>query len=231
LYESEFFGHVRGAFTGAVKHRAGRFELADAGTLFLDEVGEIPYSLQGKLLRVLQEGEFERVGEETTRRVDVRIIAATNRDLGSDVAAGRFRQDLFYRLNVFPIHVPPLRRHKEDIPLLAARFVKRAAAGLNRPCPRLTQADILRLQQYDWPGNVRELGNAIERTVITSRNGRLQFDLPFGRSPSPDPPRVEGAAAAPPKIVTYAEMKRRERENVLVAPNPPHWHPASRSWV
>ena len=157
LFESEFFGHVKGAFTGALKDRVGRFELAHKGTLFLDEVSEIPLEMQSKLLRVLQEGEFERVGEERTRRVDVRIVAATNRDLKREVELGRFRQDLYYRLNVFPIEVAPLRHRTEDISLLASQFVRRAARKLNRPDPNLTQAGVLQLLSYDWPGNVREL--------------------------------------------------------------------------
>jgi transcriptional regulator with GAF, ATPase, and Fis domain len=178
LYESEFFGHVRGSFTGAVKDRAGRFELADGGTLVLDEVGEIPLELQSKLLRVLQEGTYERVGDERTRKTDVRIVAATNRNLKSDVESGRFRHDLYYRLNVFPIEVAPLRERKEDIPLLAAGFAEQAARQLNSKVPKLTQAAVLELQRYDWPGNARELQNIIERAVITARSGTLQFDLP-----------------------------------------------------
>jgi len=166
LYESEFFGHVKGAFTGALKDRAGRFEVADGGTLFLDEVGEIPLDLQSKLLRVLQEQQYERVGDEKTRQVDVRIIAATNRDLQKEVEAGRFRQDLYYRLNVFPIEVAPLRRRKEDIPLLASHLLEHAARKLNCAQPRLTKAHVIKLQSYDWPGNVRELQNVIERAVI-----------------------------------------------------------------
>jgi transcriptional regulator with GAF, ATPase, and Fis domain len=219
LYESEFFGHTKGAFTGATKDRAGRFQAADGGTLFLDEVGEIPLDLQGKLLRVLQEGEYERVGEERTRRADVRIIAATNQDLMRDVEAGRFRRDLFYRLNVFPIEVAPLRRHKEDIPLLAAHFLDVTATRLSLPKPRLTQGNLLELQGYDWPGNVRELQNVIERAVITSRDGGLRFDLPsregMGHSPISAP--VEAEAGAIPEIVPDAEMKRQERENILAA--------------
>ena len=151
LFESEFFGHVRGAFTGALRDRVGRFELADKGTLFLDEVGEIPLDTQSKLLRVLQEGEFERIGEERTRKVDVRIMAATNRDLKAEVEAGRFRQDLYYRLNVFPIEVVPLRRRKEDIPGLATHYLRHAARKLKRSCPPLTQAGVLQLLNYAWP--------------------------------------------------------------------------------
>lgn len=178
LFESEFFGHVRGAFTGALRDRVGRFELADGGTLLLDEVGEIPFDLQGKLLRVLQERQFERVGEERPRTVDVRIIAATNRNLQTEVAQGRFREDLYFRLNVFPIAVAPLRERVEDIPLIASHLVSEVGRRLNRPALRLTKGDADYLQQYDWPGNVRELENVIERAAILSANGRLQFDLP-----------------------------------------------------
>ena len=177
LFESEFFGHVKGAFTGALRNRAGRFELADQGTLFLDEVGEIPLEMQSKLLQVLQEGRFERIGDERTRRVDVRIIAATNRDLKREVQRGRFRTDLYYRLNVFPIEVPPLRDREQDASLLAAYFLERSAKELNRSKPRLTPANIDQLQRYEWPGNVRELRNVIERALISSRSGPLRLGL------------------------------------------------------
>ncbi len=195
LYESEFFGHIKGSFTGAISDRLGRFEAADGGTLFLDEVGEIPPPLQGKLLRVLQEGEFERVGEGRTRKVDVRIIAATNKNISEEVSSGRFREDLYYRLNVFPIEVPPLREHKEDIPLLAAHFIRVFSQRLNRPAPPLTEANRMDLNAHDWPGNVRELQNIIERALILSPQGRLRFDLPrikadvpsSLRSPDADP--------------------------------------------
>src|SRR5438270_418518 len=191
LYESEFFGHARGAFTGALRDRVGRFELAEGGTLFLDEVGEIPLELQSKLLRVLQEGEIERVGEERTRRVDVRLVAATNRDLRAEADAGRFRQDLYYRLSVFPLELPPLRKRKEDIPLLAEHFLQASARKLGRPTPRLTLAAVQRLQQYGWPGNVRELQHVLERAVITSTSGRINVELPS----SPNPTRVREAVA------------------------------------
>ena len=218
LYESEFFGHVRGAFTGALRDRAGRFELADQGTLFLDEVAEIPYHLQGKLLRVLQEHEFERVGEEVTRRVDARIVAATNCDLKRVMEAGRFRRDLFYRLAVFPIEVAPLRQRKDDIPLLAAHFLQQVAAGLDRPAPRLTQADLIQLQQYDWPGNVRELRNVLERAAITARGGALRLDLPHNADlPAGDEPEPGSPAARQREVVTDAEMRRREYDNLLAA--------------
>jgi len=224
LYESEFFGHVKGAFTGALRDRAGRFELADGGTLFLDEVGEIPLDLQGKLLRVLQEGEFERVGEEGTRAVDVRIVAATNHDLKQEIAAGRFRQDLYYRLNVFPVEVAPLRGRKEDIPLLALRFAEHAALRLNCPLPRVTQANILELQRYDWPGNVRELQNVIERAAITARSGVLQFDLPDAENSSSGNfiPAIDLQTPGP-EVVTDAEMQHRQRDNILAALQQTGW--------
>jgi transcriptional regulator with GAF, ATPase, and Fis domain len=168
---------VKGAFTGALRDRAGRFEVADGGTLFLDEIGEIPLPLQGKLLRVLQEREFERVGEERTRRVDVRIIAATNRNLSDEVAAGQFRQDLYFRLSVFPLEMPTLRSRREDIPVLAKHFLRQAAARCNFPPPRLTQINVKELVNYSWPGNVRELQNVIEHAVILSRGGTLRFQL------------------------------------------------------
>ena len=190
LFESEFFGHVKGSFTGATSDRLGRFSAADDGTLFLDEIGEIPLALQGKLLRVLQEGTFERVGEERTRHVDVRIVAATNRDLGAEVAAGRFRADLFYRLNVVPIHVPPLRERREDIAALAHHLLAGLAGRFNRPVPQLSRADLQRLEAHDWPGNIRELGNVLERAMITGREGRLALELP------PVPARISGQAKA-----------------------------------
>ncbi len=225
LYESEFFGHVRGAFTGAIRDRAGRFELADGGTLFLDEVGEIPPDLQSKLLRVIQEGQYERIGDERTRRVDVRIIAATNRDLKAEVEAGRFRQDLYYRINVFPIDVAPLRQRIEDIPMLATHFLERAAKRLKRSGHRLTPANIVELQRYDWRGNVRELQNVIERAVITARAGVLRFDLP--RADDRDNAEMLNAAAtrsgADAEVVPDAEMERRARENVARALDRAGW--------
>jgi len=178
LFESEFFGHVKGAFTGALKDRTGRFSLANGGTIFLDEVGEIPLELQSKLLRVLQEGQFERVGEEKTSNVDVRIVAASNRELKADIEANRFREDLYFRLNVFPIEAAPLRNRRDDIPLLATHFITLICRRMNRQEPRLTQANLKQLQSYSWPGNIRELQNVIERAIILSKGSRLQFDLP-----------------------------------------------------
>jgi len=216
LFESEFFGHAKGAFTGAIKDRAGRFEVAAGGTVFLDEVSEIPLELQSKPLRVLQEKCYERVGEERTRRVDVRILAATNRDLKKEVAAGRFREDLYYRLDVFPLQVAPLRERKEDIPLLATHFVELLVKELGCPKPRLTRAGIETLQGYDWPGNIRELRNVIERAVIIAGGGVLEFGLPVTES------LVDLTSFGPQdgyepeaEYLTESEMKRRERENLL----------------
>ncbi len=216
LFESEFFGHAKGAFTGAIKDRAGRFEAAASGTLFLDEVGEIPLELQSKLLRVLQEKTYERVGEEKTRRADVRIVAATNRDLKKEVAAGRFREDLYYRLNVFPLRVAALRERKEDIPLLAAHFVELLVKELGFPKPRLTRAGIEALQGYDWPGNIRELRNVIERGVLFAQGGPLVFDVP-GTGTSVDLTSLgpRNVVQAEPEFLTESEMRRRERENLF----------------
>jgi transcriptional regulator with GAF, ATPase, and Fis domain len=224
LYESEFFGHVKGAFTGAVKDRAGRFETAEGGTLLLDEIAEVPLDLQSKLLRVLQEKRYERVGEDRTRQADVRIIAATNRDLKKEAEAGRFREDLFYRLNVFPIHVAPLRERKEDIPLLAQHFVQQSASELRCRMPRLTRAGIVRLQCYDWPGNVRELQNVIERAVILARGGVLEFDLPIRGAPPAKPPEARPADDdAAPEFLTEAQLRQRERENLLAVLEKTRW--------
>ena len=216
LFESEFFGHAKGAFTGAIKDRAGRFEVAEGGTLFLDEVGEIPLALQSKLLRVLQEKCYERVGEDRTRHTDVRIVAATNRDLEKEVAADRFREDLYYRLNVFPLKVAPLRERKEDIPLLAAHFVDLFVKELGYPKPRLTRAGIESLQSYDWPGNIRELRNITERAVILAQGRALEFDVLLNGA-SVDLTSFEQRAAdrAEPEYLTESEMRRRERKNLL----------------
>jgi transcriptional regulator with GAF, ATPase, and Fis domain len=212
LFESEFFGHVRGAFTGAVNDRVGRFQLADRGTLFLDEVGEIPLELQTKLLRVLQEGEFERVGEGTTRHVSVRVLAATNRDLRAEVDAGRFRLDLFYRLSVFPIQVPPLRERREDVAVLATQFLRAASQRLGRGVPKVPQREMAKLAAYDWPGNVRELQHVVERAVILAPTGRaIQFDVtPSSASPQEPPTPVR-------PYRTEHEWRQMERDNLLAA--------------
>lgn len=214
LYESEFFGHIKGAFTGAVKDRLGRFQAADGGTLFLDEVGEIPYELQGKLLRVLQEGTYERVGEERTRKVDVRIIAATNRSLKQEVNEGRFRSDLYYRLNVFPIEVPPLRERVEDIPALALHFLQHEAKKLGCTNPQLTEANVMQLQQYGWSGNIRELQNVIQRAVITSQCGPLRIDLPKEQTQRELSFSVPSPQQQNETIYTESEMRQMEKQNI-----------------
>jgi transcriptional regulator with GAF, ATPase, and Fis domain len=225
LYESEFFGHAKGAFTGAIKDRAGRFEAAEGGTLFLDEIGEVPLDLQGKLLRALQEKRYERVGEDRTRFADVRIVAATNRDLKKEVAAGRFREDLYYRLNVFPIQVVPLRERQEDIALLAQHFIKLSARELGCPQPRLTHAGMAQLQGYDWPGNIRELRNLVERAVILARGSALEFDLPTAGAtlPTAPPPTAVAQAGSDPEFFTEPEMQQRDRENLLTVLKKTGW--------
>jgi transcriptional regulator with GAF, ATPase, and Fis domain len=230
LFESEFFGHVRGSFTGAVKDRAGRFETAEGGTIFLDEVGEIPLDIQNKLLRVLQEKRYERVGDDRTRHADVRIVAATNRDLKKAVAAGRFREDLYYRLNVFPIQVPPLRDRMDDIPLLAKHFVELSAKEMKCAKPRLTRAAVTQLQSYDWPGNVRELRNVIERAVILARGGALEFDLPISSQAAPPALPIARAAGNPaqPKFLTEVELERFVRDNLVLALEAANWKISGR---
>lgn len=216
LFESEFFGHVRGSFTGAVRDRIGRFQLADGGTLFLDEVGEIPLDLQAKLLRVLQEGEFERVGDDATRRVNIRVIAATNRDLQREVAEGRFRLDLFYRLGVFPIVLPPLRDRREDIPDLLAHFVRQCCGRLHLPMPRLPVRELERARAYDWPGNIRELQNIVERAVILARGGAIELALPDG--PPTAPPTVGALTARPTEdVIPEHAWRTLERANIMRA--------------
>jgi PAS domain S-box-containing protein len=218
LFESEFFGHVKGAFTGAYRDRIGRFQLADGGTIFLDEVGEIPINLQGKLLRVLQEREFERVGEDTTRQVDVRVIAATNRDLEKEVEAGNFREDLYYRLSVFPVQVPPLRKRGDDVIQLAVHFLDQVCRDFGRENPGMTQSQVEAMRRYDWPGNIRELKNVIERAVILSPSDGLRLDLSLPKSAA-----VKRAAEALPPVtvatsernfVTDDEMKLQQRDNM-----------------
>jgi len=186
LLESELFGHEKGAFTGAIANRIGRFELADKGTLFLDEVGDIPLALQPKLLRVLQEQEFERLGSNRTHQVDVRLVAATNRDLLEMVKRNEFRSDLYYRLNVFPIMVPPLRARCEDIPTLVEHFVEMYARRMDKRIEQITLETMSELCSYDWPGNIRELQNRIERAVILSKDGVFSHSLLMPESQSVD---------------------------------------------
>jgi len=236
LFESEFFGHVKGAFTGAVRDRIGRFQLADRGTIFLDEVGEIPLELQSKLLRVLQEQQIERVGEDQVRQLDVRVIAATNENLQRECEVGRFRRDLYYRLSVFPIELPPLRDRLEDIGLLAAHFVDLAARRLNCPEVRLTDQTLAQLTDYDWPGNIRELHNVIERAVILTQRGPLRIDLVLGNSGPfvrgkrvPLPAKVvEARTAAGSKVLSQPELARRERDNIIAALEQSGWKISGR---
>jgi hydrogenase-4 transcriptional activator len=209
LFESEFFGHLRGAFTGAVKDRMGRFQLADKGTLFLDEVSEIPLELQSKLLRVLQEGTFERIGDEKTNKVDVRIIAATNRSLQKEMDEGRFRKDLYYRLGVFPILVPPLRERSEDISLLATGIIEQLAGKSNLENKKLSPENLKKLQEYHWPGNIRELQNVLERSMIVSPEKALEIDLAISRSAPVSLPSSE--------VLSEEKMKLQEKENLLCA--------------
>jgi transcriptional regulator with GAF, ATPase, and Fis domain len=227
LFESEFFGHAKGAFTGAQRDRIGRFGFADTGTIFLDEVGEIPLSLQGKLLRVIQEGQYERVGEDRTRTVDVRLIAATNRDLTKEIELGRFREDLFYRLNVFPIAIVPLRERLEDIPVLAEHFLRKLNWRDRSNLPvRLSEENVKALQNYHYPGNIRELENIIERAGILTHcflyNLSVQQILD-AMLLSDQRKHLDSADKAPSgesssrPIMTYAEMKDLERENVIAA--------------
>ncbi|MGH7929605.1 MAG: sigma-54 interaction domain-containing protein, partial [Candidatus Binatia bacterium] len=232
LMESEFFGHEKGAFTGATQKREGRFELAAHGTIFLDEIGELSLDLQAKLLRVLQEGEYAPVGSSHTRNVDVRVIAATNRDLNQRVKAGGFREDLYYRLNVFPIEVPPLRERGDDILLLASAFAAKFTQRLGRRIESLSDAHKKRLKAYLWPGNVRELQNVIERAVITSRDGRLNLERAL-----PDtgvaPIRELGMSEAMTKevserILQIRELQQLERKNILRALESTDWRVAGK---
>jgi transcriptional regulator with GAF, ATPase, and Fis domain len=210
LQESELFGHEKGAFTGALQRRDGRFKLADKGTLFLDEVGEMPPELQAKLLRVLQEGEFEPLGSPRTLRVDVRVVAATNKDLAQMAREGTFRADLLYRLDVFPLHLPPLRERGEDVALLAEAFARGFAKRRGRAVAPLSPDDKARLRRYDWPGNVRELQNVIERALITSRDGRtLNLDRALPEASAPI-----AAPADPERVLTVTELEDLERRNV-----------------
>ena len=222
LFESEFFGHVRGAFTGAHKDRVGRMQLANGGTLFLDEIGEIPLEQQGKLLRALQENEFERVGDEKTMTVDVRVVAATNRDLHEQVKAGQFRQDLFYRLSVFPIDVPPLRQRQEDIVPLAQHFLQLSCKELGKEPLKLSrqQGDVL--LAHNWPGNIRELKNVIERAVILSSAAKLRLDLAL--------PTMDLDAVIPPEttqvlqgFMTETELRAREKNNLVAVLDACNW--------
>jgi PAS domain S-box-containing protein len=222
LFESEFFGHVRGAFTGAHKDRVGRLQLANGGTLFLDEVGEIPMSLQGKLLRALQEQEFERIGDEETTRVDVRVVAATNRNLEDEVAAGRFREDLYYRLSVFPIELPPLRDRVEDIAPLATHFLDSICTELGREPLALGKSQTAMLQTHHWPGNIRELRNVIERAVILTKGARLRLDLAMGGAGKSEITAEQVIADTSP-FMTEDEFRAKEKQNLIAALRAADW--------
>ena len=221
LFESEFFGHVKGAFTGAHRDRVGRFQLADGGTLFMDEIGEIPLDLQGKLLRVLQEGEFEQVGSDRTRSVDVRVVAATNRDLDKAVEDGTFREDLFYRLSVFPIDVPPLRERGDDIVQLASHFLEKICQDFGHRPLSLGRQHLELMRNYDWPGNVRELKNVIERAVILSRGKVLRLDLAMADIPRPAsasaPVPADPDGDGKPALMTEQELLELQKNNLLAA--------------
>jgi formate hydrogenlyase transcriptional activator len=218
LIESEFFGHERGAFTGAVTRREGRFSLAQGGTIFLDEIGELPLELQTKLLRVLQEGEFEPLGSARTVKVNVRVVAATHRDLKQMAAAGRFREDLYFRLHVFPIHVPALRERGRDVEQLAAAFTQRFARRMGKRVGPLDEQQLRHLRSYDWPGNVRELQNVIERAIIFTSGHRLELERALGSPPSTQPPPTTPLPAPQPdRVLTVREMEQFERANITRA--------------
>lgn len=217
LIESEFFGHEAGAFTGATKKRDGRFAMAHGGTIFLDEVGELPLDLQSKLLRVLQEGEFEPVGSSHTRKVDVRVVAATNRDLARAVSDGKFRGDLYYRLNVFPIPLPALRERRGDIAMLANAFAQKFAKSLGRSLAPLSADDARRLEAYPWPGNVRELQNIIERAAITARDGKLNLDRALPESVNATATVSSRSPASSTPVLSAKEIEDLERRNLIAA--------------
>jgi PAS domain S-box-containing protein len=222
LFESEFFGHVKGAFTGAHRDRVGRFQLAEGGTIFLDEIGEIPMELQSKLLRVLQESEFERVGDDITRSVDVRVIAATNRDLERLIVEGEFREDLFYRLSVFPVDVPPLRERGNDVVQLAQHFLEQTCKDFGRDALTLTRSQAANLKAYGWPGNVRELKNVIERAVILSPGKALRLDMSMpGLKFDAEPKAVAKPRGG--ELMTEAELREFQKANLLRALQQANW--------
>jgi len=217
LIESELFGHEKGAFTGALARKIGRFELADHATIFLDEIGDLPLELQAKLLRVLQEGEFERLGNSRTLKVNVRVIAATNRDLEKSVREGSFRSDLFYRLNVFPIHLPPLRERKEDIPLLVSYLTKKYGTRHGKRIESVPQSLIHALQSYPWPGNIRELENIIERAVILTQGAQLEM------------PNWQSRPTSMPSVAKIASLEELDREHILEVLSMTGWRVSGQS--
>ncbi len=230
LFESEFFGHEKGAFTGATAKRLGRFELAHEGTLFLDEIGELPLDIQSKLLRVLQEQEFERVGGQTTQKVDVRIIAATNRDLQDAVAQKRFREDLYYRLHVFPVHIPPLRERQDDLPKLLEHFLNKFSIKYGKVVEEIHHDSMHELRNYEWPGNIRELENVIERAVIVTKTSTIQIgEWPGKQSASTIVAPIDSASAphppihSSPKTAEFLSLEEMERQHILQALEATKW--------
>ncbi len=229
LIESELFGHEKGAFTGATAKRDGRFALADGGTIFLDEIGELPLNLQPKLLRVLQEGEFEPVGSSKTVKVDVRVVAATNRNLMEEVKNGKFREDLYYRLNVFPLSIPPLRERGRDVALIASALAEKAALKMGKRITGIPERETRKLLAYSWPGNVRELQNIIERAVITSPDGGeliLDDEFPLANGHKPE---GQGIYPDAPRIYTQQELGQLEKENIIRALNTANWKISGKS--
>ncbi|MEQ9619076.1 MAG: sigma 54-interacting transcriptional regulator [Deltaproteobacteria bacterium] len=230
LIESEFFGHEQGAFTGATRKREGRFSVADRGTIFLDEIGELPVDLQSKLLRVLQEGEFEPVGSSKTVKVDVRVIAATNRDLLREIKEGRFREDLYYRLNVFQLELPPLRERADDIEKLARSFIDKFSKRNGIALSPLRDEDVSRLKSYNWPGNIRELQNVIERAVITSTDGHLNLEGPLpGSANDADSGKTSQSMEAKDTVLSDRELKELEKNNILRALQRTGWKVAGKN--
>jgi transcriptional regulator with GAF, ATPase, and Fis domain len=224
LIESEFFGHEKGAFTGATQRREGRFALAHGGTIFLDEIGELPLELQGKLLRVLQEGEFEPVGGSRTRRVDVRVIAATNRDLERAIKDATFRHDLYYRLSVFPLRLPPLRERADDVVVIAETLLQKLSRQMGRRVQPLAPSAIEQLKSYPWPGNVRELRNVVERALITSGDGPLRLDLVLPDAPAGAEASMPAATiASPHEILPETRIRQIERANMIAALEKTGW--------
>ena len=223
LLESELFGHEKGAFTGAIAQRIGRFEVANGGTIFLDEIGEVPLELQTKLLRVLQEREFERLGSSRTLRTDARLIAATNRDLEAMVSEQKFRSDLFFRLNVFPVHVPPLRERQGDIPLLVRHFTQQFSRRMNRVIETIPSTAMDALSRYHWPGNIRELQNVIERAVIISTGPVLSVDVTDLKFPKAGPPAEKPASPKSTNGALHGVLEEAERQQILKALKQSNW--------
>jgi formate hydrogenlyase transcriptional activator len=223
LLESELFGHEKGAFTGAIAQRIGRFEVANGGTIFLDEIGEVPLELQTKLLRVLQEREFERLGSSRTLRTDARLIAATNRDLEVMVSEQKFRSDLFFRLNVFPVHVPPLRERQGDIPLLVRHFTQQFSRRMKKTMDKIPSASMDALCRYHWPGNIRELQNVIERAVIISTGSALSIDVSDLKLPKSERTAEKSTSSNSANGTLHNVLEETERQQILKALKQSNW--------